>query len=459
MTTTRSVGGLQMLAGIVLSGFSRLAVVACNFVAGSTSTRILQRTLACVALLFAAGLRVQAAPVTNADVARLLAAGVSEQVIVQTIQVGQPVFDLSPDALIALKNQGATQAILSAMLATAQPAASAPTDYDLNEPPSVEPSQVSLNYFQGQLAPYGNWIQLPGYGWCWQPAAVSRDSLWRPYCDAGHWVYTDQGWFWASDYPWGDVVFHYGRWARQPGYGWIWVPDYTWAPSWVAWRQDQGDGYVGWAPLPPAARFVAGVGFSWGGRVVVDADFGLRASDFCFIGWDHYWDHNFRAYLLRSDRAEFIWRRSVIRNGYRFSNGRFIIDGIGAQRVAVFTRHEVHPIGVREFARVEQHEHFVARRNEVVRQVEVRREMLRREPNRPGQVQHPEVRREEINRGGPVPQRYENGHPQPGTRVEPGRPGAVNRGQPAIHPKTPPKGKPAPKPAPKREEQKDQNAK
>jgi len=38
-------------------------------------------------------------------------------------------------------------------------------------------------------------------------------------------------------------------------FGWIWVPHTQWAPAWVSWRQ--GAGYVGWAPLPPAARIGA----------------------------------------------------------------------------------------------------------------------------------------------------------------------------------------------------------
>src|SRR4029450_3616844 len=48
---------------------------------------------------------------------------------------------------------------------------------------------------------------------------------------------------------WGWVVYHYGRWAFEPGIGWFWVPGDEWAPAWVNWRY--GDEYVGWAPLPP----------------------------------------------------------------------------------------------------------------------------------------------------------------------------------------------------------------
>ena len=40
-----------------------------------------------------------------------------------------------------------------------------------------------------------------------------------------------------------------GAGSNLAGTGWVWVPGYTWAPAWVSWRY--GDGYAGWAPLPP----------------------------------------------------------------------------------------------------------------------------------------------------------------------------------------------------------------
>ena len=81
-------------------------------------------------------------------------------------------------------------------------------------------------------------------------ATQSRD--WRPYTN-GHWIYTDAGWTWISDEPFGWATYHYGRWIRLRGFGWVWVPGEQWAPAWVSWRK--GNDYVGWAPLPPEARF------------------------------------------------------------------------------------------------------------------------------------------------------------------------------------------------------------
>jgi len=103
--------------------------------------------------------------------------------------------------------------------------------------------------FYQPLQAYGRWIDVPGYGRCWTPAAVDPD--WHPYTD-GHWQRTDSGWYWVSDEPWGWATCHYGRWRRDDRIGWVWIPQTQWAPAWVAWRE--GGGYTGWAPLPPEAR-------------------------------------------------------------------------------------------------------------------------------------------------------------------------------------------------------------
>lgn len=107
---------------------------------------------------------------------------------------------------------------------------------------------LDLETFQSALAPYGEWMALAPYGEVWQPVGVPAE--WRPYF-YGEWTWTDDGWFWESDEPWGWATYHFGRWFFDATWGWLWVPDYQWAPAWVAWRF--GDGYVGWAPLYPGA--------------------------------------------------------------------------------------------------------------------------------------------------------------------------------------------------------------
>ncbi len=124
-------------------------------------------------------------------------------------------------------------------------------------------TRVNISMFYSSLAPYGEWIDYRDYGLCWRPTVV--EAGWRPYTH-GRWVWTDYGWTWVSDYSWGWAPFHYGRWLYDDYYGWIWIPDDVWGPAWVDWRTS--DSYIGWAPLPPAARFRVGVGISFGGYVV-----------------------------------------------------------------------------------------------------------------------------------------------------------------------------------------------
>lgn len=110
-------------------------------------------------------------------------------------------------------------------------------------------ASVDLGFFYDSLAPYGNWIERPSHGWVWTPREVS--ATWRPY-QAGHWVWSDEGWTWLSDEPYGWATYHYGRWYQDPEIGWAWVPGNDWAPAWVSWQE--GNDYVGWAPLPPGAN-------------------------------------------------------------------------------------------------------------------------------------------------------------------------------------------------------------
>jgi hypothetical protein len=109
------------------------------------------------------------------------------------------------------------------------------------------------NDFYEPLSPYGRWEVVGSYGRCWIPNRV--DAAWRPYSN-GNWERTEAGWYWASDEPWAWATYHYGRWDFNPRFGWYWMPQTQWAPAWVSWHE--GGGYVGWAPLQPSARLLAG---------------------------------------------------------------------------------------------------------------------------------------------------------------------------------------------------------
>lgn len=132
------------------------------------------------------------------------------------------------------------------LLAVAAPASSARADVS-----------VSVDFFYDALSPYGDWVYTDNYGYVWQPANAQQAG-WAPYSD-GYWAYTDAGWTWISNEDYGWATYHYGRWIRLAG-DWFWVPGDEWAPAWVSWRQS--DDYVGWAPLPPEARWSSTIGFS-----------------------------------------------------------------------------------------------------------------------------------------------------------------------------------------------------
>jgi hypothetical protein len=106
---------------------------------------------------------------------------------------------------------------------------------------------IDIDTVYDELAPYGQWVWHPRFGYVWLPENVS--PRWRPYT-VGRWTYTDEyGWYWDSYEPFAWAVYHYGRWGYDPDYGWFWVPGDTWAPAWVQWRYS--DDYVGWAPIGP----------------------------------------------------------------------------------------------------------------------------------------------------------------------------------------------------------------
>jgi hypothetical protein len=136
-----------------------------------------------------------------------------------------------------------------------------------------ERHQQTVDFFYTALEPHGEWLEVDRYGYVWQPA-VSSDPRWRPYTD-GRWVFTEYGWFWKSNEPFGWAVYHYGRWAKLRRVGWVWVPGTEWGPAWVSWRR--GDRYAGWAPLPPEAWSSSGF------TAAVDSYFDIGPSSYTFV--------------------------------------------------------------------------------------------------------------------------------------------------------------------------------
>ena len=292
-----------------------------------------------------------------AQVIKLVQAGVDESVIYSYISNSSSTFNLDSDTIIYLSDLGVPNEVVSAMmqrdqwlqsqmapvnpLPPAEPPATEP-------PPAPEPPEVTVNYFQSSLAPYGTWVDVEGYGRCWRPALVVYNSGWQPYCDRGHWVYTDCGWYWASDYSWG-VTFHYGRWFHHERLGWCWWPDTAWAPSWVTWRYSND--YCGWAPLPPFAVYRPGAGFVYRGNgVSVGFDFGLAVNFFTFVPTRNFCDPHPRHYRVEARDETRIYNQTTVINNFNFdSHNRTIVNnGIAVRHITDVTRTPIHPVAVRE---------------------------------------------------------------------------------------------------------------
>jgi len=150
--------------------------------------------------------------------------------------------------------------------APAAPAAPGPqTPVQVDNVAETDPRAITE--FRSTLDPYGTWVDDAKYGTVWVPNRDAVGPDFAPYVSAGHWALTsDNDWIWQSDYPFGGVVFHYGRWVWVPGVGWAWVAGRQYANAWVTWRVSSNNyGYIGWAPMAPAWGWYGGraLGLGW----------------------------------------------------------------------------------------------------------------------------------------------------------------------------------------------------
>ncbi len=153
-----------------------------------------------------------------------------------------------------------------------------PSSRNTAENRTTRPTRAGGSYdmFYNRLESHGDWMETDDYGYVWQPRQAQSSRSWRPYTD-GRWVYTDAGWTWVSEESFGWATYHYGRWARLRNIGWVWVPGDEWAPAWVSWRTSNE--YVGWAPLPPEARFDRSTGIhKW-----ADSYYDIGPENYAFV--------------------------------------------------------------------------------------------------------------------------------------------------------------------------------
>jgi hypothetical protein len=317
------------------------------------------------------------------EVVKLAQSGVGDDVIVAYIQNYPGSFDPTPDQILYLTDLGISDVVVTALVnhhvtpapapapsptvATVAPPAQGPvmpgptempseTTYNpepplvYNPPTTVEyvtpPPAEEDGYFYSSLAPYGSWIDVADYGWCWQPTVVVLNYGWRPYCDHGRWLNTDCGWYWQSDYSWGWAPFHYGRWFHHPVRGWCWRPDSVWSPAWVSWRYT--DTHCGWAPLPPGAHYHEGVGFTYyGASVGIGFSFGLHHDAWTFVPAAHFHDHEVARYRVPPTEHAVVYRQSTVINDYFVQNHVVVNRGV-SDRVPALARTEPRPVVVRD---------------------------------------------------------------------------------------------------------------
>jgi len=160
-----------------------------------------------------------------------------------------------------------------------------------------------LQVFVNTLAPHGTWLETSVFGLAWRPHVAAANRNWRPYCHDGRWAWTVHGWYWISDYAWGGIPFHYGRWTVSTRYGWIWVPDANWAPAWVRWRSSPT--HFGWAPLPPMPH----------GRKTAcsfDVQVAIGIGSYLFVPRQFFLELNLAPYALHPKPVSRVFRRSTV---------------------------------------------------------------------------------------------------------------------------------------------------
>lgn len=81
--------------------------------------------------------------------------------------------------------------------------------------------QAPYQYGISDMNYYGQYYNVTGCGYCWQPYGVGLN--WDPFMN-GYWDSCPGGFTWVSAYPWGWMPYRFGQWVFVPGFGWMWQP-------------------------------------------------------------------------------------------------------------------------------------------------------------------------------------------------------------------------------------------
>ncbi len=313
-----------------------------------------------------------------ADIVKLAKAGMEPGVMITYVTNSTSIFGLGSDEIIYLNDLGVPNEVITTIIehdramreywanaAQAQNAAVAtppPTSTDdlsaqnvaaptYINPPAEQPVDAGYSSgvdFYDTLAPYGSWVDVDGYGPCWQPTVVLTTPGWAPYWNRGHWIYSDCGWYWLSDYSWGWAPFHYGRWFHHGRWGWCWRPDNVWGPSWVTWRF--GGDYCGWAPLPPGAAYRPGYGFSFHGRPVeAGFNFGVAANWYNFVPARNFTDPHPDHFRVAPRQFSQVFANTTVVNDFGVGKNNVLVNhGIPPERVALSGRNPIPAVTIRD---------------------------------------------------------------------------------------------------------------
>ena len=300
-------------------------------------------------------------------------------------------------------------------------------------PISITPAKAAFSFninfgfntFRDRLGDRGRWVHSAIWGDVWQPRRRVVGDNFQPYTN-GYWEYTDEyGWYWVSNDPFDDVVYHYGRWVYDPDMRWVWIPGYTWGPGWVVWRE--GDGYSGWMPMPPDENFVSGNGLSLGmnfgswdvGFYGYNRWYGNRVDPgrfWIFVDNRNLANRDYRRFVVPRERARVLITNTRNVTKYEVVNNRVVNRSVDVRVIERASGRRIAPVSARE----------VIRPNAIVTTVDESNRVRERE-----RAQHP-IRTDVFKAGGANNNQPGNGN---------GRPGADNGGMTQSPNATPEGGK------------------